>query len=907
LSATRATTARPSVPAAQCYNRLLMEFRILGALDVRDRGRPIAIRRGKQRALLAILLLRPGESVTSDALVDELWGEDPPRTARASLQNYVGHLRRALGSAVLLSRGGGYLLDIEPEQVDLGRFKHLVAEGRVAKGEERVEKLREALALWRGPPLTDLAFEPFAAYEVVRLEELRTAALEDLIDAELSLGAGAELIGQLAALINEHPFRERPRAQLMLALYRSGRQAEALDAYQETRWTLVNELGIEPGKKLRQLEAAILRGDPTLDALPEARSNLPVQPTPLVGRERELLEVLALLRENRLVTLTGAGGIGKTRLALMAAAKVVRDFRDGVWFVPLAALRKWELVQPTIAYELEIKEPQTLEGYLRDKRLLIVLDNFEQLLEAAASLAAVLRQAAGLKLLVTSRSPLHLSGEQLYPVPPLGGEEARRLFEERARAAKPSFAPNEHVGEICRRLDNLPLALELAASRVNVLSTESLLGRLESRLPLLTAGARDLPERQQTLRATIGWSYDLLTQREKELFARLAAFAGAFALEAAEAVADADVDTLQSLVDKSLLRQTVSGRFLMLETVRAFAIEVLEKNGEATEFGRRHAEYALTLAAELGERRRSPKPEASLEEFELEDENMRAALEWLLGAHPEKALRLAVHLDGYWWMRDRLRECDYWLTLALRHATEADPVLRADALREAGDTALFLGDEERASRLYEESLTIAEGAGAKREIAGVLINRGRAEEALALYREIDWEPGIALTLHRLADEARDRGEFSRARPLYEESVALWRQIGIVWGLKNVLLGLGDCALDQGLPGEAAESYREALGIAVNVGSELSVARCMGGLSGVAAATGRTAVSARLWGVVEAIESAHHVELPKPERARYERLVQPVVDEAQSAVESGRSLGLSAAVDYALESTRMNNH
>jgi tetratricopeptide (TPR) repeat protein len=335
-------------------------------------------------------------------------------------------------------------------------------------------------------------------------------------------------------------------------------------------------------------------------------------------------------------------------------------------------------------------------------------------------------------------------------------------------------------------------------------------------------------------------------------------------------------------------------------------MEVLEKKSEATEFRRRHAQHALALAAELAERRRSPKAQASLEEFEREDENMRAALDWLLGACPEKALRLAVHLDGYWWMRDRLRECDYWLMLALRHATEVDPVMRADALREAGDTAFFLGDEERASRLYEESLTIAEDAGAKREIAGVLINRGRAEEGLALYQEIGWKPGIAVILHRLADKARDRGEFYRARPLYEKSIALWRQIGIIWGLKGALLGLGDCALDQGLLGEAAKSYQEALGIAVDVGSELSMALCIGGLSAVAAATGRNAVSARLWGVVEAIESSHHVELPNSTRARYQRLVQPVVDAAQSAFESGRSLGLSAAVEYALESTRMND-
>ncbi|TML40938.1 MAG: transcriptional regulator, partial [Actinobacteria bacterium] len=243
-----------------------MDFRILGPLEVRDRGRPIELPRRKQRAVLAILLLRRGEIVSSDVLVDGLWGEDPPPTARAALHNYVAQLRRALGPGVVLSRAGSYLLDIAPEQIDVGRFERLTAEGRAALGEERVEKLREALMLWRGPPLADLAFEPFAANEASRLEELRTAALEELIDAKLSLGASAELVAELEALITEHPFRERLRGQLMLALYRAGRQAEALEAYQEARRTLADELGIEPSAPLRELEQALLRQDPSVAA-----------------------------------------------------------------------------------------------------------------------------------------------------------------------------------------------------------------------------------------------------------------------------------------------------------------------------------------------------------------------------------------------------------------------------------------------------------------------------------------------------------------------------------------------------------------------------------------------------------------------------------------------------------------
>jgi predicted ATPase len=663
----------------------------------------------------------------------------------------------------------------------------------------------------------------------------------------------------------------------------------------------LRDLGTHRLKDVGELRLYQLGDEQFLPLRSLNQTNLPIPAEPLVGRKKELADVLRLVRVEgaRLVTITGPGGIGKTRFALELAAELVEDFRDGVWFVDLSPLRDPELVLSTIASTLGAKVE--VWDYIAGKALLLVLDTLEQVIGVAPSLASLLDHCPQLRLLVTSREPLHVRGERQYPLRPLAEAPAVELFRMRASALDPAFdASYDQLGTLCRCLDNLPLALELAAARTPTLMASQLLERLEERLPLLAGRRRDAPERQRTLRATIEWSYDLLEPEEQKLFRRLSVFAGGFTLEAAEEIAGADLETLESLLEKSLVRRTEE-RLSLLDTVREFALQMLDGSSESEEFRRRHAEHALRVAREFEERRRSPEPTPALADFDREDENLREALAWLLEAKPEAALQLAVDLAGYWWMRDRLRESDYWLTKTLERATAAHPVLRAKGLRAAGDNARVVGDEPRATRLFEESLAVARQAGAKKEIAAALINLGRAEEGLALYREVGWEPGVAVTLHRLADAARDRGDFGRARSLYSESIAQWRRLGLAWGLGNVLHSFGDSALDEGSLDEATHIYAEALAIGLDGPSELFVAHCLAGLSAIAAARGRDDVAARLWGAVDSIERRNGVELERAERSRYERLVEPISSVVRPAFEDGRRLQPRGAAAYALRS------
>jgi len=488
---------------------------------------------------------------------------------------------------------------------------------------------------------------------------------------------------------------------------------------------------------------------PPLRTLEAYRNNLPLQPTPLVGREKEVAEVRDLLRgdETRLLTLTGPGGIGKTRVALQAAADLLDEFPDGTFFAQLATLTEAELFLPAVAETLGVRETgeipidKSLKEYLSERRMLLLLDNFEQVLGAAPEVTEVLAGAPGMKVLATSRTSLRLYGEHVFPVPPLRMPdlksppplerltqyEAVGLFVERARALKPDFkVTNESapaVAEICVRLDGLPLAIELAAARITMLPPRAMLQRLGSRLKLLTGGARDLPERQRTLRATIEWSHALLNEGEQVLFGRLAVFSGGRTLEAIEAICDAEGDLpveafegVSSLLDKSLLRQEEGPggqpRFVMLETIHEFAREKLGESAEAEQIKRVHAQYFLTLAEEAYPELKGSHQLEWLERLEAEHDNMRAALSWALERKEEEvSLRLGGALWWFWSVRGYYSEGRRWLEEALAIDGHVSPEVRAMALAGAGALASEQGDLDRAQEAYEEGLELLEHEG----------------------------------------------------------------------------------------------------------------------------------------------------------------------------------------------------
>ena len=597
-----------------------VEVHVLGALEVVGENGSAALPAAKHRRLLAALVLTHGSTASSDLLIDAVWGEAPPASARKLLQVYVSQLRKVLPDGVLIvTRSPGYALELPDGAVDATRFEQLVGEASQALEDENpalaASLAERALSLWRGRAYAELAYDDVAREESQRLEELRLAATELRLRAKLDLGADSEVRGELLALADAHPLRETVQQLAMLALYRAGRQTEALDLFAATRRRLHDELGLEPGPQLRALQRRILEQSADLERTvgPEIRADpLPEPPNPLVGRVQELERLRRLLRDgtSRLIVLTGAGGSGKTRLAIEIAREAGSSYANGAALVELAPVQDHTLVVPTIAYALGIAEApgepllETLAYALRGRELLLLLDNAEHVRAAAPAFAELVSRAPRLTVLVTSRAVLHVSGEHVVPVGPLDADDARELFVRRARAIDPGFELEEGgeraVREICRRLDGLPLALELAAARARVLDPRALLDRLSSRLTLLTAGPRDLPARQQTLRETIAWSTNLLSEHEQNVFAALAVFPAGATLDAAEAVCGADLDVLATLVDHHLIRRggdDRESRFGQLETIREYAELALASDPATNESVReRHADWCIVLA-----------------------------------------------------------------------------------------------------------------------------------------------------------------------------------------------------------------------------------------------------------------------------------------------------------------------
>jgi predicted ATPase/DNA-binding SARP family transcriptional activator len=842
---------------------------ILGPLDVRDEAaRPIEISGPRLRALLIRLAVDAGRTVSAERLIDDLWADAPPASAANALQALVSRLRGAGGHAVE-SQPGGYRLAVDPGQVDAVAFERLMAAARAESDPaSRAATLREALGLWRGPALADVAGAAFAAAPIARLEELRTEAVEERIEADIALGRAARLVPELEELTTLHPLRERPRGQLMRALYAAGRQADALAVYEDTRRSLADSLGVDPSPALAEVHLSILRGPetgprtspratPVIQEDTRPRTNLPAPLTSFVGREEEIDRVAGLLASGRLVTLTGPGGTGKTRLASEAASRMAATNPDGVWFVPLAPVRgALDVPQavllavgiPDTARVLEAREIvpplDRLADALAHKRLVLILDNCEHLLDAVARLADRLLSAApGVRVLATSREPLGITGESLCPVPALalppedadaesaGAYDAVRLFTDRAAAVRPGFALDpgtvEPVVRICRELDGTPLAIELAAARLRALTPAQVADRLGDRFRLLNVGSRTALPRHQTLRAVVDWSWELLDASERRVLRRLSVFTGGATPESAEEVLDEDViDVIASLVDKSLVMATGDRevRYRLLETVRAYAAEKLAEAGEEKELRDAHAAYFLALTERAEPELRRHDQLIWADRLNAERDNCSAALNHAIETRDVgTAVRLVGNLAWFWILRDYEAEAGQWAVEVWKIA-DGPPAGAEDEYVICG----FL-----AAMVIEMTGETGPQPGRLRDAIEQVIGQMRdthGHPALAFFRPLAaifaGDPdGARRELERTAGHpdpwaqaarhiflsflAMNQGDIDRASAEAAEACAGFRAIGDRWGMVSALVSMAEVNLAMGRPEPAIREAEEA--------------------------------------------------------------------------------------------------
>ncbi|MFI6505999.1 BTAD domain-containing putative transcriptional regulator [Streptosporangium sp. NPDC050855] len=911
-----------------------MRFGVLGPLAVWTAdGTPVTVPGVKVRALLAVLLLHEGRPVPADRLIDDLWGDAPPGNPAGALSAKVSQLRRVLEDAepgareTVVSPPPGYVLRTGADAVDAHRFRSLADEAaRAGDPRSRAALLTDALALWRGPALADFADEPFARSVVTQLHERWLTAQEDLAEARLALGEHHGIVAGLGELVGRYPLRERLRAAYMTALYRSGRQSEALDGYEELRVHLADELGLDPGADLVALHRAILVRDPALDppAVPPPAdgpaTNLPAPLGPLIGRDEATAEIGDLLRTGRLVTLTGPGGVGKTRLAVEAARLRAGDLPDGVWLVELAALGRpgagdtADSAADEIMRVLGVHDTvaagtprDRLAGTLRPRRLLLVLDNCEHLVEPVAELVELLLRAApDLRVLATSQEPLAVTGETVWNVPPLetpgagaAGDPASlerlgsvRLFVARARAADRGFvldaATAPAVATLCRRLDGIPLALELAATRVRSLGVAGLAERLDDRFRLLATGHRGAPPRQRTLQAMIDWSWDLLGDPERLVLRRLAVHADGCSLDGAEAVCGGDdlpaadvVDLLARLVDRSLVT-VVHGadgpRYRLLESVAAYCQLRLHEAGETARSRERHRRHYTALAERAAPLLYGHDQQRWLRRLDAESANLRAALDGAVAAgDAEQGLRLVNALAWYWFLRGRTAEAGRSLSAALTvpagtpavpvpaetpAAPTGTPAVAGDTPVPPGDTptgrvaalrprvlawragiALLRGetaDRAAALRLYEDVADPAERARALWFLAFCGMGAGEValceellDRALTAFDALGDRWGTAAALVTRAQYAHLRGDLAALERDSERGAELFDELGDRWGRLQATEWLGGLAEMTGDHERADRLHREGLRMAEELELWPEVAGRLGWLGWIA--------------------------------------------------------------------------
>ncbi|GIH02986.1 SARP family transcriptional regulator [Rhizocola hellebori] len=834
-----------------------MQLRMLGPVEVRvDDGSLADVPGARLRALLIALALEPGRVVSKATLIDWIWGENPPADAANALQRLASRLRKALPGGVVDGQTGGYRLTVGPEAVDALRFEDLLAQARQAESRPvRVRLLREALALWRGAAMQDVGLTDSEAFDAAatRLEALRLTAMEDRFETEVALGQGAEVVAELTDAVTAHPLRERLVAALMRALVAAGRNAEALLVFEGAREALANALGVDPSPELAALHVALLRGE--VGRREENRkSNVRAELTSFVGREADAAAVRELISGHRLTTLVGPGGSGKTRLATETARDLMGDMPDGVWLVELAAIgADGDVAQATLA-ALGLRDTllgtapsadpvDGLIAAIREREALVILDNCEHLIEAAAKFAdRVLGECRRLRILATSREPLGITGEALWLVEPLASSPAVRLLQDRAGAVRKDLGSDEHtlstMVRVCRALDGMPLAIELAAARLRTMTIDQLANRLDHRFRLLTGGSRTAMPRHKTLRAVVDWSWELLTDAERMVLRRLSVFAGGASLEAAEGVCAGDgveqdqvLELLTSLAEKSLLVTEGDGapRYRMLGTIKEYAAERLAEAGELELARRAHLAYFIELTEAAEPHLRRIEQIAWLARLEAEHDNISAAMRGAITAgDAQAAMRLAAAAGWYWWLGGRRAEGSELMIAATTIPGEVTDEVRAMTY---ALVVLFVtsgrGGERQGvewihkayrfsqqiqhrnplldlvvplERMLQEPEAVVPAFEALldsedpwvRALARLQVGKMRAvlgqggqdteaslERALAEFQKLGERFGISLALSMLAEQLGTRGEFAGACERYEQAIAVVTEVGAI--------------------------------------------------------------------------------------------------------------------------------